>query len=157
VTEPNSDAPAPRENEPPADTDSTGVTESISAAEENHYVFALRRIYLHTVWLAIVGTIIAQWQGGPAWGLGFLLGATISAINFRWLHRLVDAIGPKPKKKPGRLLAAVLSSRYLLFGVVGYVIVRYFKVDIMAALVGLFVAVAAVLIEILYELIYVRT
>jgi hypothetical protein len=37
---------------------------------------------------------------------------------------------------------------------IGYVIVKYLRVNVMAALVGLFVAVAAVLVEMVYELIY---
>lgn len=125
--------------------------------EEQHYLGATRRIYFHIAWLAIAGSIAAFSEGGAAVGLGFALGALVSAVNFRWLHRLVDAVGPDPKKKPGKALGVFLSSRYVLFGLIGYVIVKYFKVNVMAALVGLFVAVAAVLVEILYELIYART
>jgi hypothetical protein len=50
----------------------------------------------------------------------------------------------------------ILPLRYVLFGAGGYVIVKYFRVDVMAALVGLFVAVAAVMVEIIFELIYAR-
>jgi len=125
--------------------------------EELHYVGAVRRIYRLTVALSVAGALAAAWVGGPPWGIGFLIGATISLLNFRWLHRLVDSIGPNPRSHPGGTVRFFLVSRYVLFGVVGYVIVKYFKVNIMAALIGLFVAVAAVLIEILYELIYART
>ncbi len=129
--------------------------------DELHYRTALRRIYLHTVVVAAAGAVFAFWQWGVAAGVGFLVGASISAVNFRWLHRLVDSLGPQPEtqpaKKPRRVSAVFLGSRYLVFGLAGYVIVRYFKISIMAALVGLFVAVAAVLIEILYELVYART
>ena len=132
------------------------MTESLSS-DELHYRGALRRIYLNTVWLTVVGTFVAALMEGPTVGLGFLLGAAVSALNFRWLHRLVDSLGPDSKKKPGKALGLFLSFRYVLFGIVGYVIVRYFKVNIMAALVGLFVAVAAVLIEVVYEIVYART
>lgn len=125
--------------------------------DELHYRTALRRIYLHTVVVGAAGAAFAFWQWGVAAGVGFLVGASISAVNFRWLHRLVDSLGPQPAKKPRRVSAVFLGSRYLVFGLAGYVIVRYFKISIMAALVGLFVAVAAVLIEILYELVYART
>jgi len=125
--------------------------------EELHYRSALRRIYLHIVWLSVAGSIAVFVKAGPSEGIGFLLGAMVSALNFRWLHRMVDALGPQREKKPGKLLGFFLSFRYVLFGVAGYVIVRYFRVDIMAALVGLFVAVAAVMVEILYELLYART
>lgn len=121
--------------------------------DDAFYRRAMRRIYIHVLWLGVAGTLAAAlWLGLP-WGLGFLIGAGASALNFRWLHQLTESIGPGAKK-PGKGLSVFLSFRYLLFGGAGYVIVRYFEVDIMAALVGLFVAVAAVLLEILYELIY---
>ena len=123
---------------------------------EVFYQRAVRRIYVNVVWLSIAGTVVAVWFVGWAWGMGFLTGATASALNFRWLHHLAEAIGPGGKK-PRKRLGVFLSLRYLLFGVVGYVMIKYFQVDILAALVGLFVAVAAVLVEILYELIYART
>ena len=99
----------------------------------------------------------AAWLVNLAWAFGFLLGAAVSAINFRWLHRLVDSVGPNPKRKPAGRLGFVLPFRYLLLGGAGYVIVRFFRVDILAALIGLFVAVAAVAVELAYELIYART
>jgi ATP synthase I subunit len=129
----------------------------VAEREERHYVGAVRRIYGYMVVVGVCGAVVAAYYGGLRWGVGFLLGAAISAMNFRWLHRLVDSIGPDPKTKPSSWLTILLSFRYVILGLVGYVIVRYFRVDIMAALLGLFVAVAAVLIEIIYELIYART
>jgi hypothetical protein len=41
-------------------------------------------------------------------------------------------------------------------GLGGYVIVKFFRLSLAAALLGLFVAVAAVLLEIAYEIIYAR-
>lgn len=123
---------------------------------EVFYERAVRRIYVNIVWLSIAGTVATAGFVGWAWGLGFLIGATASALNFRWLHHMADAIVPGGKK-PGKGLGVFLSLRYVLFGVTGYIMIKYFQVDILAALVGLFVAVAAVLVEILYELIYART
>jgi len=125
------------------------------SADELHYRRAMRRIYIHTVWVSLAGAALMAWRVNWAWGLGFLLGATASTMNLRWLHQLVDSVGPGGKK-PRRRLGALLSARYLLFGLVGYILVRYFRVDLIAALVGLFVAVVAVLLEIFYELIYAR-
>ncbi len=131
------------------------MTDASPAAEERFYRQAMRRIYLHVLWLSLAGALAAGWWHGTAAALGFLLGAGASALNFRWLHRLVDSLGPD-RPPPGKGLGAVLSLRYLLFAVVGYVIVKYFDVNLMAALLGLFVAVAAVFVEVLYELIYAR-
>lgn len=108
------------------------------------------------LWITIAGSLTAAWQSGWATALGFLIGAAVSAINFRWLHHLadsLDAAAPQPRKG----LKLLLPLRYVLFAAAGYVIVKYFKVNILAALVGLFVAVAAVLVEIVYELVYART
>lgn len=131
-------------------------TETQQAADELHYRRAMRRIYLNSLWVSLAGTALTIWKMDWDWTLGFALGAAVSTLNFRWLHRLVDSIGPG-RPKPGRGLTLWLSTRYLLFGLICYILVRYFTVDVLAVLVGLFVAVAAVLLEILYELIYVRT
>jgi hypothetical protein len=47
--------------------------------------------------------------------------------------------------------------RYLLFAAVFYVIVKFLKITPVSLLAGLLVSVAAVMLEILYELIYART
>ena len=44
--------------------------------------------------------------------------------------------------------------RYIAFVVLGYGILKYFEANVLAALVGCFVAVTAVVLEILLELIY---
>jgi hypothetical protein len=125
-------------------------------ADELFYLHALRRIYLHIVWLSVAGFALTAWALGWPWALGFFVGATVSALNFRWLHGLVDSLSPGARRaKKG--MAILLPFRYVLLVGIGYVIVKYLGVNIMAALVGLFVAVAAVLLEMVYELIYART
>lgn len=88
-------------------------------------------------------------------GLGFLAGALASIANFRWLHQLTASLGPSGQRARRRVLF-FLVLRYFLLGIGGYVIVRIFGLNLAAALVGLFVAVAAVIVEIIYELIYAR-
>lgn len=132
------------------------ATETELSADELHYRRAMRRIYVHTVWLSLAGTLAIAWQVNLAWGLGFFLGAAASTLNLRWLHQLVDGIGPGGKK-PRRGLGALLSARYLLFGGLAYILIRYFRVNLIGVLTGLFVAVAAVLVEMMYELIHGRT
>ena len=88
-------------------------------------------------------------------GLGFLAGALASVANFRWLHQLAASLGPIGKR-PRRRVLFLLLLRYFLLGIGGYVIVKIFGLNLAAALIGLFVAVAAVIVEIIYELIYAR-
>jgi|SRR5581483_667320 len=97
-----------------------------------------------------VGGVLAAfaWRGWTAGG-GFALGAVISWLNFRWLHQIVEALGGKGVRKR---LAVVAGLRYLLLGGAAYAILRFSKISRPAALAGLFVTAAAVVVEIVFEL-----
>ena len=93
------------------------------------------------------------WQGWR-WGLGFALGAAASWLNFCWLKKLVDSLAQAASGKPPRNRAAVmLGLRYLLLAAAGYVILRSSEISLAAALLGLFVSAAAVVLEIVYQLV----
>jgi hypothetical protein len=110
---------------------------------------ALTRIRKLIAALGLGGTAAAfVWRGWPAGG-GFALGAAISWLNFRWLHQIVDALAGKGVRKR---LAAIAGLRYLLLGGLAYVILRFSKISRPAALSGLFVTAAAVIVEIIFEL-----
>jgi len=121
--------------------------------ETAFYQRALRRIYVAMACLGILGgTGVGIWKGWrPA--LAFLLGAAASGLNFRWLHQVVGAMGPDARPAPRRVYA-FFAVRYLLLGAGGYVIVKVFGMNAIAALAGLFVPVAALIVEILYELVH---
>ena len=114
---------------------------------------AVARIW-KLMWAIGAGGAIAlvAWRGWM-WGAGWTLGTVVSAFNFRWLKQLVEAIGgeaAKPRK------AVFLGLRYVLLGGGLYVILRFSAISLPAALSGLFVSVAAVIVEILIELAYAR-
>ena len=90
--------------------------------------------------------------------IGFLLGAGASYLNFRWLKRLVDSLGATAVsgRPPRARVAVFLGLRYLLLGAGAYVILKSSAVSLPAALAGLFVSVAAVVLEIVFELVYAR-
>lgn len=124
-------------------------------SEAAHFDRAIERIRRAMLWLSVAGTLAAFGWKGWAWALGFLAGAAVSLLNFRWLHQLVAALGegaPRPRKR----LILFLSLRYLLLGLGGYVIVKISGLNLAAGLIGLLVAAAAVIFEIIYELIYAR-
>jgi small-conductance mechanosensitive channel len=102
------------------------------------------------------GGIIALWAwGGWTWGAGFAVGAAASWLNYRWLSQVVDAIGSRrPTRKRMAFLAGL---RYLLLGGGAYAILHYSPVSVGAALTGLFAAVAAVIVEMLFQLVYARS
>jgi hypothetical protein len=109
----------------------------------------------HRIWrliaaITLLGAFAAfSWKGFPALA-GFLLGASGSALNFRALKRFTDSVGgDRLPTSTGLFLAA----RYLLFLLVGCAILLVSRASLAAAAVGLLVAVAAVIVEILIELI----
>lgn len=102
---------------------------------------------------ALVYFIARGWRGGA----GFLLGAAIAYVNFRWLRRMVDSLGENAPRKRPAWMAVLLGLRYLLFGLIAYAILRFSEISVTATLAGLFAPAAAVILEILIELIYART
>jgi hypothetical protein len=119
---------------------------------------ALRRLHWMIAVLSFSGASSAAVYGGWPWAAGFVLGAAASYLNFRWLTQLVNALGQAAQSKPPKKRVAVLLGlRYLLLGAAGYVILNFSALSLAAALFGLFVPVAAVILEILFELAYART
>jgi hypothetical protein len=122
--------------------------------DDRFFEHALTRIGKAMFAIAAAGLIVASAWRGWTYGAGFALGALASWLNFRWLKQIVDALGDaRPTKKRVAVLAGL---RYALLGGGSYVILRYSPVNLMAAMVGLFVSVAAVIVEICFELVYAR-
>ncbi len=117
------------------------------------YDRAITRILRFSIALGLTGTVVALLRYGPRTAAGFLAGWTLSVISFHGLRRMVEGIGA-PESAPSTALFAL---RYFLVGGAIYVIVKVLEITLMAVLAGLFVPAAAVIVEILYELIYVRT
>lgn len=106
--------------------------------------------------LAGAGTLAALALKGWSWGLGFAAGAAAACLNFSWLERMVEALAPGGRRPRKRFLV-ILATRYILLGLAGYAIVKIFGLSLAAILLGWFVPVAAIFVEILYELAYART
>jgi hypothetical protein len=124
-------------------------------ADEAFFDRAVGRIRAAMLWLSVAGTVVAWFLQGWQWSLGFLAGALASLANFYWLHQLTASLGtgaPRPRRR----VLVFLALRYVLLGLCGYVIVKIFGLSLAAALLGLLVAVAAAILEVLYELIYAR-
>jgi hypothetical protein len=113
---------------------------------------ALVRIGRIMLALAAAGALVLLWSGWT-WSAGWLVGCTASILNYRWLRGVTESLGAdRPKERK----AVLLGLRYLLLGGIAYVILKYSAISLPAALAGLFVPVAAVVIEILIELTYAR-
>jgi hypothetical protein len=125
--------------------------------DPDHFVRATGRI---TRWMVLLGgtaTLAGLALHGWQWAGGFLLGAGAAWFNFRWLKQLVDALdGGSAASRPRKRFALALGLRYVLLGVAAYAILLCSPLSLRAALVGLFVPVAAVILEMLFELLYAR-
>jgi hypothetical protein len=116
------------------------------------YERALWRIRLFTVLVGLTGSMVLLVAQGVRPAAGFLAGAALSVLNFRGLSMLVNAIGGTAR--PGAVAAVLIALRYVLIGLIIYVIVRFLGVTPAAVIWGLLAAFAAVILEILCELIF---
>ena len=123
-------------------------------AEPGFYDAAYRRMARGTIALAVAGCLFLLVWRGWRWGLPYLLGAAASQLNFRWLKRAVDAMAGTAHARPKAKFAILIGLRYLLLAAGAYAIVNFTTLSLPAALIGLFVPVAAVIGEIIFELIY---
>jgi hypothetical protein len=100
--------------------------------------------------LAIIGGgLKLGWRGA----IGCAIGAALSFLNLKMWKALANAIGDTGKR-PRTGSAVLLGLRYLLLGLLVFVIIKYFGVGLLAIFAGLLVSVTAVLLEIVYELIF---
>jgi hypothetical protein len=103
--------------------------------------------------MAAGGAIALQVWRGWQWSAGWLLGCAASTFNYRWLRRVIFAAGTGQAKQHK---AVLLGLRYLLLGAGAYVILKYTAISLPAALAGLFIPAAAVIVEIVIQLVYAR-
>ena len=125
--------------------------------DQAFYDSALRRIARWALALAAAGCLVSMLWKGWTWAVAYLVGATASYLNFHWLKRVVDALGGTAQARPSPRFAILIGLRYLLLAAGAYAIVTFTSLSLPAALTGLFVPVAAVILEIIFELIYAPT
>jgi uncharacterized membrane protein len=101
--------------------------------------------------LAIVVSAALGLMGSWAAALGFLLGAAVAYINFRWLKSTVLALaeaitqtGP-PRSRPSVVLRFL--TRFILIALVAYVIFASYPLAFHGFLGGIFVPVLAIFLE----------
>ena len=129
------------------------------AIPDSFYGAAERRVEWFTLALGTAGTAFAyfhwEWHAGAA----FALGALLAWINFRWLKQGVGALvavstaqaGSEHARVP-RMVYVKFFGRFALLLLVVYVILSRSILPMAEVLSGLFALVAAVLIELIFEL-----
>src|ERR1700737_4862479 len=130
------------------------------AEDEGFYKAAERRIEYLTTGVGAAATLAAAWGWGWRAATGIAVVCALSWLNYRWLKQGVSTLvtlstaqaGATKPRIPKRVYAKFLG-RYLLLITVAYVILSRFSLPAMALLGGLFAVVAAVLLELIYELV----
>jgi hypothetical protein len=127
---------------------------------DSFYWTAELRIEWLTLALGSAGALFAAAMWDWRAGTGVALGALLTWLNFRWLKQGVGALVRLSTAQAGSEHARVPASVYLkFFGrfalllLVVYVILSRSLLPMAAVVGGLFAVVAAVMIEVLFELI----
>jgi small-conductance mechanosensitive channel len=106
--------------------------------------------------LAVVLSVAAWWKLGRASALGFLAGSVIAYLNFHWLKNGVSVLADRAtntgKSQSGMGVILRFLLRYVLLGVVAYGILTSFPASLGGLFAGLFLPVAAIACEAVYEL-----
>ncbi len=126
------------------------------AAAEQFYSGALLRIHRFMTVLAPLLVAAAWWNFGPRPAAGFAFGCVIAYVNFHWLKRVVagfvDRATGVATSQSGQGIVFRFLLRYLLMALGAYVILTVSPASLNGLLAGLFLPVAAIGCEALYEL-----
>ena len=105
--------------------------------------------------LGIAGSATAWAIFGWRLAVGFALGGAIASLNFYWLQKVVGGIGDltanagSPVSSKGIVTRFLL--RYFLMAIVAFVILTVSRESLYGLFAGLFLPVAAMLCEAVYE------
>jgi len=127
-----------------------------AAAAEHFYSGALHRIGHFMAVLSPLLAAAAWWKFGLRTALGFVFGCGIDYVNFYWLKRViagfVDRATGTATSQSGQGIVFRFLVRYVLMAVGAYVILTVSPASLNGLLAGLFLPVAAIACEAVYEL-----
>jgi|SRR5580698_9283992 hypothetical protein len=116
---------------------------------------AIPRMMRFLILLGAIFTLGTAWRFGFITGLGFAAGALIAYVSFRSLNKAVQSLASRivddKQPNPGFSLVNGFFLRYLLAGIVAYVIFTSSSQAFRGFLFGLCTPVAAMLMEAGYE------
>lgn len=108
----------------------------------------IRRVQWIVFALGVAGAAGLTYFRGFRTGFAFLIGAVISFTSFWGWQRVVDRLGPNPRKRSQTFFVL----RLIALVALACVIIKYLRLDVAAAAIGLLVSGAAVIIELVIEL-----
>lgn len=103
----------------------------------------------------LASAALAGWGGWRA-GLGLVVGCAVAYANFYWLKRIVAGMMDRATQQQGASSSAGIVFkfliRYALLGIAAYVILSVSPASLYGFLGGLFLPVAAIVVEAGYEM-----
>ena len=117
---------------------------------------AIARVPKWMLAVSALGMGLAGRLGGFVYAGPFLVGAAASWFNFRVIERTVNKLGEAAKADPAsppRRAGLWMFIQFCLFALGAFVILRYSGFSMAAAFCGFLVCPAAVVLEIVYELV----
>ena len=119
-------------------------------SEPGWYERFIRRVQWIILALGLTGAVSVSFARGIRNGAAFLIGAVISFSSFWGWQKVVDGLGGNPRQR-GRIFFVL---RLIALVAVAWVIIKYLQLNVAAAAMGLLVSGAAVVVELIYEMIY---
>jgi ATP synthase I chain len=120
------------------------------------YSDALERIRHSMLALALGLSAIVWWKFGRFPAIGFIFGCVIAYLNFHWLKSGIEGVADKVtqsgKAQSGVGIVGRFLLRYVLLGAAAYGILTSFPASLRGLFAGLFLPVAAIACEAVYEL-----
>jgi len=127
-----------------------------AAAAERFYSGALQRIGRFMSALAPLLVAAAWWRFGVRSAVGFAFGCVIAHVNFHWLKRVIAGFADRATgaatSQSGQGIVFRFLLRYVLMALGAYVILTVSPASLNGLLAGLFLPVAAIGCEAVYEL-----
>ena len=107
--------------------------------------------------LAVAGCAVCLLWNGARGAASFLIGAGLSAGSFWSLQYLTASFTAAVQgERPGGVSTTLLLFRFFILAGAAYGILRFYEVHIPATGLGLSLAVLAITLEAIFELIYAR-
>jgi hypothetical protein len=117
-------------------------------SDPGSYERFIRRVQLIILALGLAGAAVVSFARGIRGGAAFLIGALISFTSFWGWQRVVDGLGPNPRKRSRMFFILRLAGLVAL----ACVIIKYLRLNVAAVALGLLVSGAAVILELIFEL-----
>jgi len=122
--------------------------------DEAHYRRAMERIEQITLVLAIGGIVVVWGAFTLRHAMSFAAGSIMAYVSFLMMKRLVQSLGSvQNQTRGGRASAIAMGFRYLIIGAVVFAIMKVSGTSPWPVFAGLMTTVAAVIAEILIELV----